>query len=479
VIRTYIAQGPTLEAFHACDDFVRSIVGPVGSGKTSACCAEIIRRAHEQQPGPDGRRRSRWAAIRNTYGELRTTTIKTWDHWFPQILGRFSLEAPITHRLVTDALDIEVLFLALDRPADVAKLLSLELTGGWINEAREVPKAVMDALTARVGRYPPVSDGGPSWSGVIMDGMPPDTDHWIYRLAEEERPDGWSFFRQPAGDGPDAENLTNLIGGAAYYERIKAGKSKAWVQVYIKGEYGYVGDDRPVFPEYSDDVHCAKEPIAPDPNYDLVLGIDAGLEPACVMLQQDNRGRWLALAELVASDFGAERFGLQLNEMLASWFPDWRPDKILAYADPAAGARSQVDERAYIDVLKEATGIPIRLAPSNDIGLRLEAVRSVLARLIDGKPGFLISPACKELRKGLAGRYCYRRVQIGSEERFEDKPLKNRYSHIADALQYGLLGSGCGREILGKKKREQRRPLPQPSRSFGFGPAAQRVWDYR
>ncbi len=137
MIRTYIASGKTLEAFHACDDFVRSIIGPVGSGKTSACCAEIIRRAHEQQPSPDGRRRSRWAAIRNTYGELRTTTIKTWEHWFPQILGRFSLEAPITHRLVTDALDIEVLFLALDRPADVAKLLSLELTGGWINEARE------------------------------------------------------------------------------------------------------------------------------------------------------------------------------------------------------------------------------------------------------------------------------------------------------------------------------------------------------
>ena len=82
-----------------------------------------------------------------------------------------------------------------------------------------------------------------------------------------------------------------------------------------------------------------------------------------MILQQDNRGRWLDIAEVVASDFGCERFGRELNELLASWFPDWRPDKILAYADPAAGARSQVDERAYIDVLKEVTGIPIRLAP--------------------------------------------------------------------------------------------------------------------
>ncbi len=191
------------------------------------------------------------------------------------------------------------------------------------------------------------------------------------------------------------------------------------------------------------------------------------------MLQQDNRGRWLAIAELVASDFGAERFGRELNELLASWFPDWRPDKILAYADPAAGARSQVDERAYIDVLKEVTGIPIRLAPSNDLGLRLEAGRSTLNRLIDGKPGCMRSPACTKLRKALAGRYCYRRVQVGTDERFEDKPSKNTYSHVADALQYGLLGSGSGRELLGKKKREQRRPLPQREPAFAFGPAAQ------
>ena len=74
-----------------------------------------------------------------------------------------------------------------------------------------------------------------------------------------------------------------------------------------------------------------------------------------------------------------------------------------------------------------------------------------------GKPGFLISPACKELRKALAGRYCYRRIQVGTDERFEDKPLKNTASHIADALQYALLASEA-RPLLGKKRRERVRP---------------------
>ena len=30
--------------------------------------------------------------------------------------------------------------------------------------------------------------GGFNWSGVVMDTNPPDTDHWWYRVAEEETP---------------------------------------------------------------------------------------------------------------------------------------------------------------------------------------------------------------------------------------------------------------------------------------------------
>ena len=38
-------------------------------------------------------------------------------------------------------------------------------------------------------------------------------------------------------------------------------------------------------------------------------------------------------------------------------------------------------------------------------------------------------------------------------ERYEDKPLKDRYSHIHDALQYLMLGSGEGRQVLGMNKK--------------------------
>src|SRR5574343_676729 len=196
---------PTIAAFLASNAFVRGLRGPVGSGKSTTCCFEIMRRAKDQEPASDGIRYSRWAVILNTYPELKTTTIKTWHGLIPSSIGRWVDTGPPTHQLRFDDVSLEVLFLALDSPGDVGKLLSLELTGAWINEAREVPKAVLDALTTRVGRYPSARQGGPSWFGVIMDTNPPDTDHWWYRLAEEMHPVGFDFFAQPSGLSPEAE----------------------------------------------------------------------------------------------------------------------------------------------------------------------------------------------------------------------------------------------------------------------------------
>jgi len=89
---------------------------------------------------------------------------------------------------------------------------------------------------------------------------------------------------------------------------------------------------------------------------------------------------------------------------------------------------------------------------SNDVALRIESVASVLNRMVDGLSGILIDFRCKELVKGFEGGYQYRRMQV-SGERYEDKPLKDRYSHIHDALQYLMLGSGEGRQVLGMNKK--------------------------
>ncbi len=81
VTKVYTPAGPTIAAFHASDAFVRMLRGPIGSSKSTTCAVEIIRRAQAQEPGPDGKRHSRWVAVRNTYGELRTTTVKTFTRY--------------------------------------------------------------------------------------------------------------------------------------------------------------------------------------------------------------------------------------------------------------------------------------------------------------------------------------------------------------------------------------------------------------
>ncbi|PHV09832.1 terminase large subunit domain-containing protein, partial [Chitinimonas sp. BJB300] len=143
----YYPPGPVASAFMNSKAFVRGLLGPIGSGKSVTCCMEIMRRACEQAPDINGRRRTRWVIIRNTYPELKSTTIKTWLEWFPEEhYGRVKWDVPITQMIhLNHDVEMEVIFLALDRPDHVKKLLSLEVTGGWINEARELPKAILDA----------------------------------------------------------------------------------------------------------------------------------------------------------------------------------------------------------------------------------------------------------------------------------------------------------------------------------------------
>ena len=144
----YKAPGEVIKTFMKDDSFFRGVRGPVGSGKSVSCCIEIFRRAAKQQASPDGKKKSRWAVIRNTNPQLKTTTMKTWLDWFPEnIFGNFTYSVPFTHNIHINDIELEVIFLALDRPEDVKKLLSLELTGVWINEAREIPKTIVDACT--------------------------------------------------------------------------------------------------------------------------------------------------------------------------------------------------------------------------------------------------------------------------------------------------------------------------------------------
>jgi PBSX family phage terminase large subunit len=442
----YIAS-QTMTDFHKSDSFVRALMGPIGSGKSVACCIEMLIKSFAQLPNKQLIRKTRWVIVRNTYRELVDTTIQTFFDWMPERLGvylkkdmKFTIDIPLHDSTICH---IEFLFRALDKPDDIKKLLSLELTGGFINEAREIPKQIMDMLIGRLGRYPNKRDGGPTWYGLIMDTNPPDSDHWWYKLFELDKPISYKLFKQPSGESSQAENRENLPDH--YYDNMKPGKDKEWINVYVHGNYGFVVDGKPVYPEYKDDVHYVDEIILPPINITIYIGIDFGLTPAATFGFLTAGHRWIIFDELVTEDMGAKNFGKILNQKINSEYPDHTFE---IYGDPAGDQRAQTDEITPFQIL-ESEGIVAWPTYTNDFIIRREAVAISLSRMdFAGNPGFAITPGAPMYRKALAGGYKYKRMSVSGQERFQDKPDKGRYSHVADSGQYLMVGAGEGNNVI-------------------------------
>lgn len=465
----YQPDGPTLAEYLNSRAFIIGMRGPVGGGKSVCSCIKIAKHAIEQAPSTDGIRRSRWAIVRNTYPELKSTTIKTWLDWFPEeVFGKVKWDAPITHIVRFADVELEVLFLAMDKPDDIKKLLSLEVTGVWLNEARELPKDILDAATSRVGRYPPAKDrpesvaptDWPTYSGVIMDTNSPDDRHWWYKMAEEPdmeqlgkleaelRAQGalkddqplQQFFAQPSGLSPQAENTKWLPPG--YYTRQCAGKSDEWIRVYVRNEYGAVVTGRRVYTEYNDNIHVAKQALKPIPGVPLILGFDFGLTPSCIIGQLSPRGQLRVIEEIVAEDMAIEQ--LCENLLLPKLEHDYQGFDLSSWGDPAGVGRSQNDERTAFDILREH-GIDTEPTETNAFIPRRDAVAWFMTRMVDGEPAFLLSPTCAVLRKGFIGGYHYPRLRVVSlEDTYAQLPAKNSYSHPHDALQYLCQGARSG-----------------------------------
>lgn len=431
------------------------------SGKTSSCVMEMYTRAMEQRPDQSGVRKTRFAVIRATFPELLSTTIKSFRDWIPESICPISRGVTITGHMTfalqdSTRVDSEFYFFALDVDDDVEKIKGAELTGAYVNEASEIKKAVVDMLTLRVGRYPSKRDGGCSWSGIIADTNSPPDRHWWYQLAEVQKPEGYLFLAQPPAllavrekdkpvryvpnDGtfpgiPKAENIDNLDLGFEYYLRAVPGKTEDWIRVMILNEYGSLLSGKAVFPEYSDTVHLAKEPLKVYGGLPLLLGLDFGLSPACVIAQQTPRGQLRVLRELVSEDMGVERFTRDVILPLLRQ-EEFAQCPIFAVGDPAGAQRAQTNEVTVFQTLA-LNGLPAEPAPTQDFPMRREAVAWFLTKLTDGEPGFLLDPRCKVLREGFTGQYRYRKMKVNeSTDRYAETPEKNEYSHIHDSLQY-------------------------------------------
>ena len=471
----YQIDGPVLAAFMQSTAPVQVICGPVGSGKSKTCNLKLWAIANQQKLGPDGVRRTRVAVVRTTYPELRTTTIRTWLDTFPEkIYGPLKFTQPPSQKVSWGDVAMETDFLALDDPTDVQKLRSGEYTAFYVNELQFLVKELFDEMTSRTGRYPAIKDGGPTWHGVIADMNIPDQDHWIVLMRgmvpfpegmlEDERraltwPAAWDFFMQPPGllevhdanskllgydPNERAENLKWLP--PDYYGKMVAGKSRAWVKTRILNQVALVIDGEPVWPAFRRELHVAGDVLQPVEGHQIWIAADFGRSPAVLFAQSVNN-RVIVLGEMSGHNVGAVGFAPMVKRRLEQKYNGF---EFVAYGDPKGQDKSQNDERTAYDIFR-AHGIPIKAAPvkQNMIDTRVQAVESLLGQLYDGRPRLAISPNCRTLIAALEGGYCYEKSRRNDTGELRTTPSKNRFSHLADALQYLCLAMGEGRAMTG------------------------------
>lgn len=431
---------------------VKLIIGPFSSGKSTACCAEILFAAVRMPRMYDGVRRSRWTIIRTTMGQLETTTLKTWMAWFEHLGIIKRTKKPVftlTHYF-TDGngpIELEIVFLALDREDDRAKLESLEITGAYLNETQHINHAIFTHIQGRLRRFPSLEDVEFGYPGfVLADTNPPDEDHWIYKTFEESNNALFQIFHQPPGltkdeDGrwisnPDRDNKTHIV--EDYYPSMAAGANwdNEYIKVFCCGEYGIVSHGKVVFHEYNDNIHAVDDvPIIE--NGEVYVFWDYGVTPCALICQTTNGGQLRAIKEFVSERSGVAQLAkLFVLPYLATSFPKFT---ITSVGDPA-NPTAQTDLNTCQNVLADL-GLVTRPARTNNIEARLNAGRDYLNRLIDGTPSFVLSKSgCPTLRKSLKKEYCFKRIRVVGDEKYEEKPNKTHpWSDIADCFEYAAL----------------------------------------
>jgi hypothetical protein len=425
--------GPVAREFFYDNSPVAALLGPYGSGKSSACVQRAKRVMHQQEPDSDGVRDIRLLIARNTYKQLQDATIPTWLRWFPpEIYGQIDsrMRHIIAGRLPDGTtLRAEVLFRAFDNPAeDLRNLLSLDLTAAWINECREMPFEIFTGIMGRVGRWP--NKGvRPTWYGAILDSNPWFSESEYHRAFVIDPRPGYKLFHQPSGISPEAENLGNLPPN--YYrdmERDLAGEpDKLAVQCY--SEFGALRSGQVVYPAYIDNVHCREFTLPKGAA--IRIGVDFGIRAcAAVLMYRSPVGVHYAFDEVVSFDQDLPHFCDAIKARLSNQYPghpfEW------GVGDPAGNARNLSGQTAF-DIAR-ARGL--YLTPgNNELAPRIAAVNKLLTTTAaDGSHALQLHPRCKWLRDGFLFGYKFEKAK--GTGRIADVPTKDDHSHVHDALQY-------------------------------------------
>lgn len=496
------SPGPVASAW--LDDMTTEmplIMGPAGSGKTTAACFKGARFLAAQMPVcADGIIRGRMTVIRDNYRRLYDTAIRSWHQFFPADFPGSTWsggqDRPAHHNLTFQTrrgvLQMEVDFFAVGDLNIEEMLKGYETSIGWMNECDLLAERVPTFLFSRTGRFPSATLLPESLQRAIAEDRyalprqvfgdlnPPDRDHWVYDWSVKNPREGVKLYRQPGGLTPEAENKKGKP-RSAYVADAKV-MDEYDKKRFVDGEFGYSRDGIPVYlKEFSERVHVSPVPLDPVKGLPLNMGFDAGGEPAAAIGQFMPNGQLRVLAEICSDPgTGANRFAENLVRLLSTRF---RGIPLGAcFGDPSAfyGADRVNGELAWMETVALAISHNIDPAPSNEPSIRTDSVKLLLSRRIDGQTeALLLDPSCERLISGFAANYKIAKSKEGKILN-DGRPAKNQYSHVHDALQYLCLGVRGRAGVIEDSARAGRPGNVVPARFGGGGPRPERgfnVWD--
>lgn len=472
--------GPVAQAYGEARDPIALIVGPTAGGKTTETIRRTIRVAQWQHPSPiDGVRKARTIVLVPTYRRLWQQFIPSYKEeikwWERGWKGGFGEPAQHIYDFlwkdrngrVIGPVHVEVLFMA---PGEASGGDLEDFFRGTPTTCFAFPEMdthetqdMLSLASNRTGRYPfpddrPHPDLGlpKAYDGVFGDANAPLIGGWMHkRFFIEHRPSDRLFLQPPGYDpnSPDgfhplAENVEALRRMDRNYYKTKAVTHEPWdVARLLQNQPGYSRHGQPVHPDFDTMRMVAKGGLKADPEQPLVIGLDAGsntLNHGAVFCQRTWVGQVRCMAEFAPEgQTDIVQASEAIRRIVETRFRDVK--RIVIEGDPAMRGQSAMKVGVtWAQIVQQMTGIETRPAQSNDPRVRRTAVDQMLRKACGAnEPGFVVSaPDCPRLIAALAGEYRFKRNADG---KVQPTPEKNQASHVADALQYAVLGlNGVG-----------------------------------
>lgn len=405
------------------------LIGPKGEGKTYGLVCRMFAHAGRQEPR---NLPIRVAFIRDTHENFQAHTVTAIKRNFPNVFT-FRNDFHIVH-----GPDVEGQSFGVNDLEAVNKLQGGEFDMALIDEPAPILESGNAGIREEVYSFADASlRGGHCTKSIDVSMNPANRHHWTYKRAITAPAASSSVFFMLPGENPYYSREDR----AAMEETFRS-RPDLYAR-YVKGEFADVFAGVAVTPEFKERRHVADHKLDPVAGSHGFRFWDGGMNAAVALCQVTPSGYFQVLDSLMMENDGMHQLiSTRVIPLLST--PRYG-DKIKTWRD--IGDASLANREGSNSEHRASAIINELLHTAFEQGVqewadRREAFRIVLEKGLGGEAYFQVSPHVtfgepfNRVIAGLSGGWAYPVGTDGQPKR--DKAIKDRHSHLCDALSHGL-----------------------------------------